>query len=128
MEMIGRRKNVNAFTEHSSRIYFPSWIYDQFNDGKEIMLGDETEETSNMMKKMIIVALWCIQLNPVNRPSMRKVIEMLEGEVEHLRIPPKPFVAPQETPINDDGLKTNSSMWPTESSSNHSNSISLHID
>ena len=29
MEMVGRRKNVNANTEHSSKIYFPSWVYDR---------------------------------------------------------------------------------------------------
>ena len=128
MEMVGRRKNVNALTEHSSRIYFPSWIYDQFNEGKEINLGDETEEENNMVKKMIIVALWCIQLNPVNRPSMSKVIEMLEGEIEHLKMPPKPFVAPQETPTNDAGLNTNSEISPIDALRHYSDTICLLID
>jgi serine/threonine protein kinase len=27
MEMANRRKNVNAFAEHSSQIYFPTWVY-----------------------------------------------------------------------------------------------------
>ncbi|KAG6655718.1 hypothetical protein CIPAW_05G235100 [Carya illinoinensis] len=71
MEMVGKRKNLNAFTEHSSQIYFPTWVK------KEIV------------KKMIIVALWCIQMNPSNRPTMNKVVEMLEGKVEQLQIPPK---------------------------------------
>ncbi|XVE53057.1 hypothetical protein DITRI_Ditri02bG0173900 [Diplodiscus trichospermus] len=31
MEIVGRRKNLNAFAEHSSQIYFPSWIYNQFD-------------------------------------------------------------------------------------------------
>ncbi|EOY13492.1 Receptor serine/threonine kinase, putative [Theobroma cacao] len=28
MDIIGKRKNLNASAEHSSQIYFPSWIYD----------------------------------------------------------------------------------------------------
>ncbi|XLU97364.1 hypothetical protein S245_011704, partial [Arachis hypogaea] len=43
---------------------------------------------------MIIVALWCIQLKPCNRPSMKQVVEMLEGESEDLTIPPKPSLYP----------------------------------
>ena len=30
MKMVGRRKNLNASVEHSSQIYFPSWIYDRW--------------------------------------------------------------------------------------------------
>ncbi|KAF9613964.1 hypothetical protein IFM89_014029 [Coptis chinensis] len=42
-------------------------------------------------KKMIIVALWCIQTHPTNRPSMSKVVEMLEGNNEELQMPPNPL-------------------------------------
>ncbi|KAJ9679764.1 hypothetical protein PVL29_021621 [Vitis rotundifolia] len=31
LEMVGKRTNVNAFAEHSSQIYFPSWIYDRYD-------------------------------------------------------------------------------------------------
>ncbi|XWS10354.1 hypothetical protein CRYUN_Cryun39dG0070000 [Craigia yunnanensis] len=31
MEMIGKRKNLNAFVDHTSQIYFPSWIYDRLD-------------------------------------------------------------------------------------------------
>jgi serine/threonine protein kinase len=74
MEMASRRKNVNAFVEHSSQIYFPTWVYDQLHDGNDIKMEDATEEE----KKMIIVALWCIQMKPSDLPSMNNVIEMLE--------------------------------------------------
>uniref|UniRef100_A0A6N2LJ45 non-specific serine/threonine protein kinase n=1 Tax=Salix viminalis TaxID=40686 RepID=A0A6N2LJ45_SALVM len=36
MEMVGRRKNLNALADHSSQMYFPSWIYDQVSEGKDI--------------------------------------------------------------------------------------------
>ncbi|XWS10798.1 hypothetical protein CRYUN_Cryun38cG0028800 [Craigia yunnanensis] len=40
---------------------------------------------------MAIAAFWCIQTNPASRPSMSKVLEMLETDVELLEMPPKPF-------------------------------------
>ncbi|KAJ9679780.1 hypothetical protein PVL29_021634 [Vitis rotundifolia] len=96
MEMAGRRRNLNVFAEHSSQIYFPSWAYDQFNEGKDIEIGDATEEEQKLAKKMVLIALWCIQFKPSERPSMHKVIEMLEGKVDQLQMPPKPFLTPQE--------------------------------
>ncbi|CAL9006150.1 unnamed protein product, partial [Prunus brigantina] len=97
MEMAGRRKNLNATLEKSSQIYFPTWVFDQLNEGKDIKVGDAPEEEEKIIKKMIIVALWCIQMKPSDRPSMNKVVEMLEGEIESLEMPPKPFLYPQQT-------------------------------
>ena len=96
MEMANKRKNVNADAENSSQIYFPLWVYDQFSKGMDIKIEDATEEESKVVKKMIVVALWCIQLKPCDRPSMNKVIEMLEDEVDKLQMPPKPCLYPQE--------------------------------
>ena len=107
MEMAGRRRNLNVFAEHSSQIYFPSWAYDQFNEGKNIEIADAREEEQTLAKKMLLVALWCIQLKPSDRPSMHKVIEMLEGKPDLLQLPPKPFLTPQEVSIDDRGKKTN---------------------
>ena len=61
----------------------------------------ETEEAKELLKKLIIVALWCIQLKPSDRPSMNKVVEMLEGNVELLQMPPRPLLTPQEVPAED---------------------------
>ncbi|PIN01637.1 Serine/threonine protein kinase [Handroanthus impetiginosus] len=95
MEIAGRRKNMNPFADDVSQIYFPSWAFDQLYAGKEIEIKDTTEEERKMVKKIIIVALWCIQMKPSDRPPMNKVVEMLEGDYE-LQMPPKPFVAPSE--------------------------------
>ncbi|XP_061947198.1 LEAF RUST 10 DISEASE-RESISTANCE LOCUS RECEPTOR-LIKE PROTEIN KINASE-like 2.2 [Populus nigra] len=103
MEMVGRRKNLNASANHSSQIYFPSWVYDQVSEGKDIEVQEDVlEHEKKTTKKMIIVALWCIQLKPVDRPSMHKVVEMLESDVESLRMPPKPFLTPHQMPEDDD--------------------------
>ena len=92
LEIVGRRKNVNAFAEHSSQIYFPSWIYDRYDQGEDMEIGQATKDEKKYVRKMVIVALWCIQMKPVDRPSMSKALEMLEGEVEILKMPPKPFL------------------------------------
>ncbi|PHT87463.1 hypothetical protein T459_09569 [Capsicum annuum] len=55
-----------------------------------------SEEDRRFVKKMMIVALWCIQMKPADRPAMNKVVEMLEGDVELLQMPPRPFIAPRD--------------------------------
>ncbi|KAM2089767.1 hypothetical protein ACFX1T_033668 [Malus domestica] len=108
MEMTGRRKNLNAHAQNSSQIYFPSWIYDQLEKGLSVEIVDACENDKKVAKKMIMVALWCIQLKPADRPSMSKVVEMLEGEVEALQMPPKPFFCPQEMQMEDPVDETDS--------------------
>ncbi|KAI4313309.1 hypothetical protein L6164_026300 [Bauhinia variegata] len=52
---------------------------------------------------MFIVALWYIQLKPCDRLSMNRVVEMVDGEIESLEMPPKPTLYPHETIIlNED--------------------------
>nr|XP_048330101.1 rust resistance kinase Lr10-like [Ziziphus jujuba var. spinosa] len=128
MEMASRRKNLNPGEDHTSQIYFPSWIYDHFKEGNEIEMGDATEDESKIRKKMIIVALWCIQMNPNDRPTMSKVKEMLEGDVESLQMRPKPFVCPQEKPANDEGVKSDSRYSTTASCPDDSEEISQIIE
>ncbi|KAF3546077.1 hypothetical protein DY000_02008568, partial [Brassica cretica] len=115
LEIIGarNRENFEKSGSNNSSMYFPDWIYKEFERG-EIMrcFGDQlTEEEEKIARKMVLVGLWCIQTNPFDRPPMIKVIEMLEGSVEALQIPPKPLlclptVAVPE--ILEDGNETSS--------------------
>ncbi|KAJ9189569.1 hypothetical protein P3X46_000844 [Hevea brasiliensis] len=125
MEMAGRRKNFNAIEEHSSQKYYPSWVYDQFNAGKDIELGGATEE-ERKIKKMLIVALWCILLKPADRPSMHKVVEMLESDIECLEMPPKPTFYTQEIPKENFELKASKEL--TKVSSSYLDSISWMVN
>ncbi|XP_050251045.1 rust resistance kinase Lr10-like isoform X5 [Quercus robur] len=93
LEMASKRKNFNALADHSSQMYFPTWVYDQVSEGNDIIMEDATEEEKKTINKMIIVALWCIQMKPSDRCSMNKVVEMLVGEVECLQMPSKPFLS-----------------------------------
>lgn len=49
--------------------------------------GRRLEE--EMVRKMVVVGLYCIQTLPDDRPSMTEVVAMLEGSVDGLQIPPK---------------------------------------
>ncbi|KAL3714281.1 hypothetical protein ACJRO7_006245 [Eucalyptus globulus] len=99
MEMASRRKNAKN-VEHSSQTYFPLWVYDQLSKESEVEM-EEVEGDKEITRKMVIVALWCIQLIPDDRPSMSRVLNMLEGDIDKLQLPPKPLLYPSEKPFDD---------------------------
>ena len=74
LEMASRRKIFNALVDHSSQIYFSTWVYEHVSKANDIKMEDAIEEEKNTVKKMIIVALWCIQMNPSDRCLMNKVV------------------------------------------------------
>ncbi|CAL5421605.1 unnamed protein product [Camellia sinensis] len=102
LEMVGGRKNIDIKVDHTSEIYFPDWIYKRLElDGELGVHGIMNDEANESARKMIIVGLWCIQTDKSHRPSMNRVVEMLEGSLESLRIPPKPYLSsPPRSPPN----------------------------
>ncbi|CAL0299160.1 unnamed protein product [Lupinus luteus] len=117
MEMTSKRKNSNPHAEHSSQTYFPFWIHDRFLEEEDIKIENASDEDNVVVKKMFLVALWCIQLKPSDRPSMSKVVEMLEGKTESLEIPPRPSYYPQETfQRDDDDDNSDQTSWSGSSS------------
>ncbi|KAL7609385.1 hypothetical protein Lser_V15G11761 [Lactuca serriola] len=94
LEIVGGRKNIEVGVDHTSEIYFPHWIYKKVELDEDLELHMSTSDKENeMVRKMIIVGLWCIQTNPLSRPTITKVLEMLEGDLESLEIPPKPYLS-----------------------------------
>ncbi|EYU34410.1 hypothetical protein MIMGU_mgv11b022248mg, partial [Erythranthe guttata] len=94
LEMVGERKLDETETIQSSENYFPDRIYEHAIDFT-VKLGDlviEEEKEEETARKMILVGFWCIQTTPSNRPSMSKVVEMLEGSLQSIQIPPKPVL------------------------------------
>lgn len=92
LEMVGGRQNINVEVGCTSEIYFPYWIYKRVELNEEFALKNITNESDKeIMRKMVIVSLWCIQVDQSDRPTTHAVVEMLEGRVEALQIPPKPF-------------------------------------
>ncbi|XP_068325683.1 LEAF RUST 10 DISEASE-RESISTANCEUS RECEPTOR-LIKE PROTEIN KINASE-like 2.1 isoform X2 [Pyrus communis] len=101
-EIVGGRRNIDVEAENTSEIYFPHWIYKRLELDEELGLQNVmNEEDKVRARKMIIVSLWCIQTDPSNRPTMREVIDMLEGSVDSLQIPPKPYLSsPPKSPTD----------------------------
>ncbi|XP_020415588.1 LEAF RUST 10 DISEASE-RESISTANCE LOCUS RECEPTOR-LIKE PROTEIN KINASE-like 2.3 [Prunus persica] len=94
LEMVGAKKNLDSGVSHTSEM-FPHYVYKDLElDKDENILGnpDISEEEKEIARKMILISLWCIQTIPSDRPSMSKVIEMLEGPLHSLQIAPKPFL------------------------------------
>ncbi|KAF3669555.1 putative receptor-like protein kinase [Capsicum annuum] len=87
LEMVGVRNNVKV--SQTSEVYFPHWIYEHLELGKDLNLqGIMDEEDEEIAKKMILVGLWCIQGKPSDRPAIGKAVEMLEGSRHSLQVPP----------------------------------------
>ncbi|XVE68280.1 hypothetical protein DITRI_Ditri09bG0055000 [Diplodiscus trichospermus] len=91
LEIVGGRKNINVEVDRTSEICFPHWIYSRIELDEELGLhGIMDVDDQDKVRRMVIVSLWCIQTDPSNRPPMCKVVEMMEGNIDSLSIPPKP--------------------------------------
>ncbi|XP_059434420.1 LEAF RUST 10 DISEASE-RESISTANCE LOCUS RECEPTOR-LIKE PROTEIN KINASE-like 2.2 [Corylus avellana] len=91
-EMVRGKRNTDIEnTDCTSEIFFPHLIYKCLEQDEDLGLeGLINENDQECAKKMIIVSLWCIQTDPSSRPPISKVINMLEGSLESLQVPPKP--------------------------------------
>jgi serine/threonine protein kinase len=92
MEMVSGRRNADRNMDRLSQVYYPSWIYDKLIKHQHDDIS-ENLDLSEVEKKICLVALWCIQIKSSDRPDMSRVIEMLESDLDSLRMPPKPFFA-----------------------------------
>ena len=97
--MGGGRKNIDA--EERFQVLYPEWIHNLL-EGRDVQISVEDEGDVEIAKKLAIVGLWCIQWNPVNRPSMKTVVQMLEGVGDELIAPPTPFDISGSSRTNDD--------------------------
>ncbi|KAG2253450.1 hypothetical protein Bca52824_083586, partial [Brassica carinata] len=101
LEMIGARnkKSSEDSASNESSMYFPEWIYKDLEmrgSGRLVENGVSSEE-EEMVRKMTLVGLWCIQSSPSDRPPMNRVVGMMEGSADALEVPPRPvFQIPAE--------------------------------
>ncbi|XP_057508147.1 rust resistance kinase Lr10-like [Actinidia eriantha] len=89
LEMVGGRNNAAA--QDTSQSYFPEWIYNRLDQGVELGIQIEGDGDAKIVRKLTIIGLWCIQWYPMDRPSMKVVVEMMEGDGGTLTVPPSPF-------------------------------------
>uniref|UniRef100_A0A7N2KL77 Receptor-like serine/threonine-protein kinase n=1 Tax=Quercus lobata TaxID=97700 RepID=A0A7N2KL77_QUELO len=92
LELICCRKSFEAGAKDEDQTILVDWAYDCYKDGKLELLVENDEEAKNDMKrvqKYVMIAIWCIQDDPSLRPTMKKVVQMMEGAVE-VSVPPGP--------------------------------------
>ena len=85
--------------DNTSQVYFPKWIYNHLGQDEDLHIRNDEEGDTQIVKKLTIVGLWCIQWFPTDRPSMKLVVQMLEGE-HNLPTPPNPFTCSGPTQTN----------------------------
>lgn len=91
LEMIGGRRTVCLIENGNDRSqrrwqYFPKILTEKLREGKlmeavDRRLVDAGGIDERQVKRLVYVALWCIQERARLRPSMSLVVEMLEGRV-----------------------------------------------
>ncbi|CAL4894723.1 unnamed protein product [Urochloa decumbens] len=86
LEMVGARENINKDLESSSK-YFPQWVYEHLEE--YCLNAGDISVDNEIVRKLIIIGLWCIQLQPNSRPCMTGVVQMLESRADDLQIPPQ---------------------------------------
>jgi hypothetical protein len=94
MEIVCCRKSVvlmESGEEEKSILTY--WACDCYMEGRVDVLVENDQEASDdidRLEKWIKIAIWCIQEHPEMRPTMRMVMQMLEGVVQVPK-PPSPF-------------------------------------
>ncbi|XP_074287980.1 LEAF RUST 10 DISEASE-RESISTANCE LOCUS RECEPTOR-LIKE PROTEIN KINASE-like 2.4 [Silene latifolia] len=108
LDMVCGRNNLSADQQKSSDLYFPKWIYDKLELQEEASFqGTTNDEEKALQTKMILVSLWCIQTYPSNRPTMTTVVDMLQGCLDSIQMPPRPNLSsPPRLAFNTSGTIT----------------------
>ncbi|XP_006366547.1 probable receptor-like protein kinase At1g67000 [Solanum tuberosum] len=97
LEMVGGRKNFDAKAD-TSQMNFPEWIHQRLNQGEELKIRIEEDDDVIIVRKLAVIGLWCIQWNATDRPSIKIVTQMLEGDVSNLTVP-SPFTTRNTTHV-----------------------------
>ncbi|KAM3197969.1 hypothetical protein ACQJBY_073206 [Aegilops geniculata] len=115
LEMVGGRRNVKSTVAKSSEKYFPDWIYDHFAQDDGLQACEVTREIEEIARKMTFIGLWCIQVLPMYRPTITKVLEMFERSLDDLDMPPKQnFCELLESSAHNMDVQSSSSTRPEE--------------
>ncbi|PIA63359.1 hypothetical protein AQUCO_00200999v1 [Aquilegia coerulea] len=94
-EIVGRRiLDLTVNCCEKPKLFVEQVYWDKIKEKLEEILterGIEEKKNIEQAKKLLMVALWCVQRIPENRPSMSTVVKILEGELDTME-PPKPQI------------------------------------
>lgn len=94
LEIICCRRSVDLEMGGEEKAILAYWAYDCYRDGAlDALVGNDKEAMNDIknLERFLMVAFWCIQEDPSLRPTMKKVMLMLEGVVQ-VSVPPSPFL------------------------------------
>ncbi|CAK7356308.1 unnamed protein product [Dovyalis caffra] len=97
LEIICCRRSVVMDLEESEdeKAILTDWAYDCYVGGRIHLLVDNDKvamDDRERLKKWVEISLWCIEEEPSKRPTMKMVIEMLEGFLDVPLLQPRfPF-------------------------------------
>ncbi|KAI8553175.1 hypothetical protein RHMOL_Rhmol06G0323900 [Rhododendron molle] len=83
LEIVSGRPNSDSSLEEE-KMYLLEWAWNAHGNDREVELVDANllEFDEEEVKRVIGVALLCIQTCPQQRPSMSRVVAMLSGDIE----------------------------------------------
>ncbi|KAJ9559383.1 hypothetical protein OSB04_013997 [Centaurea solstitialis] len=87
LEIVSCRKSVKEYEidDENEAVILTDWVWDCYQEkGLDLVVEDDSEALDDVKKvtTFVKVGLWCVQENPSLRPTMREVVQMLEGVVE----------------------------------------------
>lgn len=89
LEIISGRKNLEL-NQVSEKRYFPLYAFEEAEKDRIVKLADEKLKENvrgDEVIRVVKVALWCIQEETSARPSMARVVQMLEGNLNIMNPP-----------------------------------------
>ncbi|CAM8935063.1 unnamed protein product [Rhodiola kirilowii] len=94
LEMVGgTTSKFSSGSGERSEVYVPERVYNLLEQGEEISSRIGEDVDYKIVTKLAIVGLWCTQWLPANRPWMKGVVQMLEGDGDSLNMPPNPLAS-----------------------------------
>ncbi|KAH9295277.1 hypothetical protein KI387_038865, partial [Taxus chinensis] len=128
LEIISGRRNFDLMTLGRKR--FSVWAFEEYERGNIMDIIDEklgNDINIDLVQRTIEISFWCIQEQPSQRPSMGKVVQMLEGVLPMEKPPaPRPLESFQNTSSGGSSQRAISilvSSVPTRQSSSTINGI-----
>ncbi|KAF7828460.1 G-type lectin S-receptor-like serine/threonine-protein kinase LECRK3 [Senna tora] len=87
LEIICCRRSVvmDMDSEEEEKAILTDWAYDCYLERRlDVLVENDREamEDKGRLKKWVMIALWCVQENHEIRPTMKTVMQMLEGVVD----------------------------------------------
>ncbi|KAF8112874.1 hypothetical protein N665_0059s0012 [Sinapis alba] len=124
LEIVSGQRNFNV-SENTNHKKFSIWAYEEFEKGNteailDKRLGEDQTVDIEQVRRMVQTSFWCIQEQPLQRPTMGKVVQMIEG-ITAINKPPRPKTLSEVSFSGNSGSTSHASILvasgPTQSSS-----------